>query len=96
MNNCVLISGNANLSLAKKIANYLDKSLATINISRFFDGEVSVQIEENIRGKDIFFIQPTSPPVNENLMELLVILLWQVLLELWGVILLPLRIIPAA
>ncbi|MFA5644861.1 MAG: ribose-phosphate pyrophosphokinase [Candidatus Ratteibacteria bacterium] len=74
MNNCVLVSGNANLSLAKKIADYLNKPLATINISRFFDGEVSVQIEENIRGKDIFFIQPTSPPVNENLMELLVIL----------------------
>jgi ribose-phosphate pyrophosphokinase len=74
MNNCVIFSGTANIPLAKKIADYMGKSLGEIEITRFTDGEISIKIEENIRGKDVFIIQPTCPPVNENLMELLVIL----------------------
>lgn len=74
MNNCLIFSGNANLPLSEKIAKYLDKELGKINIYRFKDGEICVKIEENIRGKDVFIIQSTCPPVNENLMELLITL----------------------
>ncbi|MCL5408558.1 MAG: ribose-phosphate pyrophosphokinase [Candidatus Omnitrophica bacterium] len=74
MNNCVIFSGTANVPLAEKIADYMKKPLAKMEISRFTDGEISIKIEENVRGKDVFIIQPTCPPVNENLMELLIIL----------------------
>ncbi len=66
-----LISGNANIELSKKIAEFLGVDLCKVVISRFTDGEIGVRIDENIRGKDIFIIQPTSPPA-ENLMELLI------------------------
>ena len=69
MNNCLIFSGTANPDLSEKIAASLGKKLGKINIYRFLDKEISLQIEENIRGKDIFIIQPTCPPVNENLME---------------------------
>ena len=69
-----LFSGNANRSLAEEIAQYLDVSLGDAEVSRFSDGEVFVQINENVRGTDVFVIQPTCPPVNDNLMELLVII----------------------
>lgn len=72
MNNCLIFSGTANPDLSEKIAASLGKKLGKINIYRFLDKEISLQIEENIRGKDIFIIQPTCPPVNENLMELLI------------------------
>jgi len=72
MNNCAIFSGNANKSLSKKIAEKIGKELGKINIYRFKDGEICVKIEENVRGKDVFLIQPTCPPVNENLMELLI------------------------
>lgn len=74
MNNCLIFTGNANRLLAERIAKYLDKPLGIMDVSRFTDGEIFVKIEENSRGKDVFIIQPTCSPVNENLMELLIIL----------------------
>ncbi len=68
-----LFSGNGNLALAQEIAIALDAPLADLNIFRFADGEIGVRIDESVRGEDVFVIQPTCPPVNENLMELLVI-----------------------
>jgi ribose-phosphate pyrophosphokinase len=74
MNNCLIFTGNANKPLAEKISQFLEKPLGQIEVSRFTDGEISVKIEENVRGKDVFIIQPTCAPVNENIMELLVML----------------------
>jgi ribose-phosphate pyrophosphokinase len=68
-----LISGNSNRPLAQKISDYLELPLCDAEIKRFSDGEISVKINENIRGKDVFVIQSTNPPA-ENLLELLVIL----------------------
>jgi ribose-phosphate pyrophosphokinase len=67
-----LFSGNAHRSLAEEIAQHLDLKLGDADVSRFSDGEVYVQINENVRGEDVFILQPTCPPVNDNLMELLV------------------------
>jgi ribose-phosphate pyrophosphokinase len=69
-----LFSGNANRGLAEEIADALSLALGRAEVARFSDGEVLVQIEENVRGTDVFVIQPTCPPVNDNLMELLVML----------------------
>ena len=69
-----LISGNSNLDLSKLIAESTDISLSAVNIGRFADGEVRVEINDNMRGKDVFIIQSTSSPVNDNLMELLVMI----------------------
>ena len=69
---CVF-SGNANRPLAEKIASYLELPLGRSKISRFSDGEVFAEIQENVRGVDVYVIQPTCAPVNDNLMELLVI-----------------------
>ncbi|MCM8814784.1 MAG: ribose-phosphate pyrophosphokinase [Candidatus Omnitrophica bacterium] len=74
MNNCLIFTGNANKPLAEKICKFLERPLGRIEVSRFNDGEISVKIEENVRGKDVFIIQPTCSPVNENIMELLVML----------------------
>jgi ribose-phosphate pyrophosphokinase len=70
----MLISGTANKSLAEKIAERLDSKLTDVEICRFADREVFVQVNESVRGTDVFVIQPTSNPANENLMELLIIL----------------------
>jgi len=70
----LLFSGNANPVLAKEISKHLNISLSTIDVSKFSDGETRVKIGENVRGQDVFVIQPTCPPVNENLMELLIII----------------------
>jgi ribose-phosphate pyrophosphokinase len=70
----VLFSGNANRPLSQEIADYLGVPLGEAEVSRFADGEILVQIFENVRGADVFVIQPTCRPVNENLMELLVII----------------------
>ena len=67
-----LITGRANPELAIEIASILGVSLCDTRISTFADSETHVQVEESLRGKDVFIIQPTCPPVNENLMELLV------------------------
>ncbi len=69
-----LFSGNANRPLAEEIAQHLHMSLGDADVSRFSDGEVYVQINENVRGQDVFVIQPTCPPVNDHLMELLVMM----------------------
>jgi ribose-phosphate pyrophosphokinase len=76
MNNHKLkvFSGRANLPLAEKIAHDLGDTLGRITLGNFPDGEISVRIEEDVRGRDIFLVQPTCPPVNENLMELLIML----------------------
>ncbi len=69
-----VFSGRANIPLAEKIAHQLGDSLGRVTLSNFPDGEISVRIEEDVRGRDVFVVQPTCPPVNENLMELLIIL----------------------
>ena len=74
LDDCRIFSGSGNLGLAEKICSYLNLPLGKIEIGHFTDGEVSIRIEENVRGKDVFVIQPTSPPVNENLMELLIMI----------------------
>ena len=67
-----LFSGNANRALAEEIAQYLRVPLSDAEVSRFSDGEVFVQFNENVRGADVFVVQPTCPPVNDSLMELLI------------------------
>ena len=69
-----LFSGNAHRALATEIAQYLKLPLGDADVTRFSDGEVFVQINENVRGSDVFVVQPTCPPVNDNLMELLVMI----------------------
>jgi ribose-phosphate pyrophosphokinase len=69
-----LFSGNAHRSLAQEIADALGVSLGQATVSRFSDGEVFVQLDENVRGADVFVVQPTCPPVNDSLVELLVML----------------------
>ncbi|MDR5659189.1 ribose-phosphate diphosphokinase [Serpentinicella sp. ANB-PHB4] len=69
-----IFSGNANKSLAEKIAKALDLPLGDAQVGTFSDGEVYVNINETVRGTDVFVIQPTDPPVNENLMELLIMI----------------------
>jgi ribose-phosphate pyrophosphokinase len=69
-----VLSGTANPELAKKICKHLNFPLTDVLVSRFSDGEVKVKIKENIRGKDVFIVQPTCPPVNDNLMELLILI----------------------
>jgi ribose-phosphate pyrophosphokinase len=69
-----LFSGNANPDLSAKIAQEMKIPLGHCRVGRFPDGEVSVKIEQNVRGSDVFIIQSTCPPVNENIMELLVLI----------------------
>jgi ribose-phosphate pyrophosphokinase len=70
----MVFSGNANLALSEGIVKKLNMRLGMATVGRFSDGEVAVEIEENVRGKDVFVIQPTCSPTNENLMELLVMM----------------------
>jgi ribose-phosphate pyrophosphokinase len=70
----MLFTGNANPALAQEIANYLRAPLGKLMVSRFSDGEVQIEILENVRGKDVFVIQPTCAPTNDNVMELLMML----------------------
>lgn len=74
MNKLAVFSGNAHPELAKKICNYLKVKLSDALISRFSEGEVRIKINDNVRGKDVFIVQPTCPPTNENLMELLIMM----------------------
>ena len=69
-----LFSGNANKSLAEEIARYLDISLGKSEVKRFADQEIFVEIQENVRGEDIFIVQSTSYPANDHLMELLILI----------------------
>jgi ribose-phosphate pyrophosphokinase len=67
-----VFSGNANPELAKEICTHLNISLSEVEVRRFSDGEIFVEIGENVRGTDVFVIQPTCPPVNDHLMELVI------------------------
>jgi len=69
-----IFSGRANIRLAENIAYYLGVPLGRITLGNFPDGEISVRIDEDVRGRDVFLVQPTCPPVNENLMELLIMI----------------------
>lgn len=70
----MVFSGNANRALSEGIVRKLNMRLGRATVGRFSDGEINVEIEENIRGKDVFVIQSTCPPANEHLMELLVMI----------------------
>jgi len=67
-----LMSGNSNLPLAQSVADYLDIKLTDASVKRFADDEIFVEIHENVRGEDLFIMQSTSYPANDNLMELLI------------------------
>ena len=69
-----IFTGNSNPALAKEIVRYLKMPLGKVQVGAFSEGEISVKIEENIRGKDVFIVQSTSPPPNKNLMELLILI----------------------
>ncbi|KAM3131700.1 hypothetical protein pb186bvf_016231 [Paramecium bursaria] len=69
----IILSGSANPQLSKEIAKYLNVQLGNVTVSKFADGECNIQVQDNIRGKDIFIIQPTCAPVNDNLVELLLL-----------------------
>lgn len=73
-NKLKVFSGRVNIPLADKIAHTLGDSLGKLHVSDFPDGETKVAVEEDVRGRDIFIVQPTSPPANQSLMELLIIL----------------------
>lgn len=68
----MLFSGNAHLELARDIAHHLQIGLGSALVGKFSDGEITVEIEDNVRGQDVFIIQPTCAPTNDNLMELMV------------------------
>jgi ribose-phosphate pyrophosphokinase len=68
----MVFSGNANPKLAERVVNELQIPLGEAIVSKFSDGEISVEINENVRGKDVFILQPTCAPTNDNLMELIV------------------------
>ncbi len=70
--NTVLFTGNANPVLAQEIATHLGIELGQASVGRFSDGEVTVEIRQNVRARDVFVVQPTCTPTNENLMELLI------------------------
>ncbi|PIW73883.1 MAG: phosphoribosylpyrophosphate synthetase [bacterium (Candidatus Ratteibacteria) CG_4_9_14_3_um_filter_41_21] len=74
MNQCKIFAGNSNPQLTKKICRYLKIPSGKIKVRRFPDGEVSVKIGENVRGQDVFILQSISSPVNESLMEFLVMI----------------------
>ena len=70
--NMAVFTGNANPALAQRIVRHLMLPLGKIQVGRFSDGEISVEILENVRGRDTYLVQSTCPPVNDNLMEMLV------------------------
>ncbi|MEA3384909.1 MAG: ribose-phosphate pyrophosphokinase [Thermodesulfobacteriota bacterium] len=72
INNIIIFTGNANPDLAQEICDYLSMPLGRASVRTFSDGEVYVEVGENVRGADVFVIQPTCPPVNDNMMELLI------------------------
>ncbi len=72
LNQMKIFTGNANPDLAQAICDYLGEPLGRASVRTFSDGEIFVEIGENVRGTDVFIIQPTCPPVNHNLMELLI------------------------
>ena len=73
MSNITLITGNANPELAKNISHELNSPLCNVTVGRFSDGEINIQINENVRGRNAFIIQSTCEPANDNLMELVLL-----------------------
>ena len=67
-----IFTGNAHPELAKNVTNHLHIPLGRADVTRFSDGEVAVEIQENVRGKDVFILQSTCSPTNDNLMEIMV------------------------
>lgn len=74
MHDLKIFSGRANPQLSREIADYLGVPLGRISLGNFPDGEISCKIDEDVRGRDVFIIQPTCPPVNESLIELLIMI----------------------
>ena len=74
MSKMMLFTGNANPELAKKVVDQLHINLGSANVTKFSDGEISVEINENVRGKDVFVFQSTCNPTNDNLMELIIMI----------------------
>ena len=72
MNSLSIFTGNSNPALAERIAKYLDIPVGKASVGRFSDGEVQVEIQENVRSRDIFVVQSTCDPVNDSIMELLI------------------------
>ncbi|MBF7683360.1 ribose-phosphate pyrophosphokinase [Acinetobacter sp. B5B] len=72
MPNLVVFSGNAHPQFAQKVVSHLHVPLGSASVTQFSDGEIAVEITENVRGKDVFIVQPTCAPTNDNLMEILV------------------------
>lgn len=70
----LIFSGNSNKPLSREVASYLGSNLANVKVSRFADGEINLQVYDHSRGKDVYIIQSTCPPVNEHLMELLLMI----------------------
>ena len=71
LDSMIMITGSAHIELSKEISQLIGVPLANADLKRFADGEVSIQINENLRGKDVFIIQPCAAPVNDSIMELL-------------------------
>ncbi len=74
MDKLAIFSGNANFKLSKAICKELKINLSKAMVGHFSEGEIRLQVKENVRGKDVFIVQPTCPPPNENLMELLIMI----------------------
>jgi ribose-phosphate pyrophosphokinase len=74
MDKIAVLSGNAHPGLAKDICTYLNIKLSDALVGKFSEGEIRVKINDNVRGKDVFVVQPTCPPTNDNLMELLIMI----------------------
>ncbi len=74
MRRIVLVSGNSNMSLSEKISDYLDVPLISPNLKSFSNGEIYCEIEKNVRGAEVFLLQSISAPVNDNLMEMLIMI----------------------
>src|SRR6202521_1002868 len=70
----VVFSGNSNKSLVKEICDYLQTPVGRCEVGKFSDGEIQIEIAENVRGRDVFLVQSTSTPVNDHLMELLIMI----------------------
>jgi len=70
----VIFAGNSNKALVKEICDYLDMPVGRCEVGRFSDGEIQIEIAENVRGRDVFLVQSTSTPVNDHLMELLIMI----------------------
>jgi ribose-phosphate pyrophosphokinase len=70
----MIFSGNANPELAERIANILNSGLGKISVETFSDGEICVEVMENVRGRDVFIVQPTCSPTNDHIMELMVMI----------------------